>query len=144
MSLTTGICTVTARSKKSASWLVVAAAGSRLLIARCAGSPPPSVLFTYGTHTPGLGTLLMVILLLTGQNGCRAGLDSVGLDASGRCLCYSLSILPRLTYLGRCSVAQADVRAVVVAMDVGGDLPSCLVEGLELGTPDEPLLELPD
>jgi len=34
------------------------------------------------------------------------------------------------------------VRAVVVGVDVGGDLLSRLVEGLELGAPDEPLLEL--
>jgi len=80
MSLTTGICTGTARSNRSASWLVVAAAVSRMLIARCAGGAPPSVLFTYGARTPSLGTMLMAILLLTGQNSCRAGLDSVGLD----------------------------------------------------------------
>ena len=34
--------------------------------------------------------------------------------------------------------------AVVVGVDVGGDLLSCLVEGLELGAPDEPLLQLPE
>ena len=34
------------------------------------------------------------------------------------------------------------MRSVVVAVDVGGDLLSGLVEGLELGAPDEPLLEL--
>jgi hypothetical protein len=32
--------------------------------------------------------------------------------------------------------------AVVVTVDVGGDLLSRLVEGLELGAPDKPLLEL--
>ena len=35
------------------------------------------------------------------------------------------------------------MRAVVVGLDVGGDLLSRLVEGLELGAPDEPLLQLP-
>jgi hypothetical protein len=62
MSLTTGVCTGTARSNRSAS-LVVATAGSRLLLARCAGGAPPSVLFTYGARTPWLGTLPMAILL---------------------------------------------------------------------------------
>ncbi len=33
---------------------------------------------------------------------------------------------------------------MVVGGDVGGDLRSRLVEGLELGAPDEPLLELPE
>jgi hypothetical protein len=31
---------------------------------------------------------------------------------------------------------------MVVGVDVGGDFLSRLVEGLELGAPDEPLLEL--
>jgi hypothetical protein len=64
MSLTTGgVCTGTARSNRSASWLVIAAAGSRLLIARCAGGAPPSVPFTYGARTPWFGTLPMASLL---------------------------------------------------------------------------------
>ena len=33
---------------------------------------------------------------------------------------------------------------MVVALDVGGDLLSGLVKGLELGAPDEPLLQLPE
>jgi len=36
------------------------------------------------------------------------------------------------------------VRAPVVAVDVVGDLLPCLVEGLELGAPDEPLFQLPE
>jgi hypothetical protein len=36
------------------------------------------------------------------------------------------------------------VGAVVVAVDVGGDLLSCLVEGLELGAPDERCLSFPN
>ena len=36
------------------------------------------------------------------------------------------------------------MRAVVVALDVGCDLFSRLLEGLELAAPDEPLLELPE
>jgi hypothetical protein len=36
------------------------------------------------------------------------------------------------------------VRALVVVVDVGGDLLSRLVEGLELGAPDEPLLQFPE
>jgi hypothetical protein len=47
-----------------------------------------------------------------------------------------------LSYFGWRPVAQAGVRAVVVAVDVGGDLGACVVEGLELGAPDEPLLEV--
>ena len=34
--------------------------------------------------------------------------------------------------------------AVVVGVDVGGDLCSRLIERLELGAPDEPLLQLPE
>jgi len=63
MPLTTGVRTGAARSNRSASRLVVAAVGSRLLIARCAGDAPPSMLFTYGARTPRLGTLPMAILL---------------------------------------------------------------------------------
>ena len=33
---------------------------------------------------------------------------------------------------------------MVVAVDVGGDLLSGLVEGLELDAPDEPLLQFPE
>ena len=33
---------------------------------------------------------------------------------------------------------------MVVAVDVVGDLLSCLVEGLEVGAPDEPLLQFPE
>ena len=36
------------------------------------------------------------------------------------------------------------MRAVVVGVDVGGDLLSGLVEGLELGAPDEPLFQFPE
>ena len=36
------------------------------------------------------------------------------------------------------------MRAVVVGVDVGGDLLSRLVEGLALGAPDELLFQLPE
>ena len=63
MSLATGVWTGTARSNRSANWSVVAAAASRLLIARCAGGAPASVLFTYRARAPWIGTLPMAILL---------------------------------------------------------------------------------
>jgi hypothetical protein len=87
MSLTTGVCTGTARSNRSASWLVVAAAGSRLLLARCAGGGPPSVLFTRGARTPWLGTLPMAILPPNWPERLSNWPDPVGLDTSGRCFC---------------------------------------------------------
>jgi hypothetical protein len=63
MPLTTGVRTGAARANGPGSRLVVAAVGSRLLIARCAGGAPPPVLFTYGARTPWLGSLSMAILL---------------------------------------------------------------------------------
>jgi len=55
-----------------------------------------------------------------------------------------LSIFLGSAHVGGRAVAEAGVRALVVALDVSCKRGACVIERLELAAPDEPLLQLPE
>jgi hypothetical protein len=75
--------------------------------------------------------------------GRTGGLLPRRVDSSGREFEWLLlGIIPGVTNLLRCQIGEPAVRAVVVTVDVGGELVAQLLERLELHPPDQPLLEL--
>ena len=65
-------------------------------------------------------------------------------DSSGRYVDLSRAVVTCSPNFSRGAVVEAGVRAAVVAVEVGDDLRSYLVEGLELGAPARPFFPFPE